>query len=310
MAEDIRGIPFDANSTALPDGTIVYDNIIYSADFAEWLGTYFKNGVLVPKGAMISTELQVTNPDDTHLNIAVGNIVVNGRTGFVTEAVTMETVAAAPDMYRKDRVVVELNLEENTNGFQLKLVTGTEAATAEAPALIRTDEIYQMSLATVNYDYTGIISIIDDRVDESLCGISQVLIGVRTPMPVTGDSADNISYDGSASGLSGQTVQDAIDEMAADYTGSAKTKTYTATVPTTGWSGSAAPYSIDVTVTGILESDNPIVDMISSSTYETAQNQADAWGEIYKITAGTNKITLYSNSVSATEIPIQLKVVR
>jgi hypothetical protein len=302
MAEDIRGIPFDANSTALPDGTIVYDNIIYSADFAEWLGTYFKNGVLVPKGAMISTELQVTNPDDTHLNISVGNIVVNGRTGFVTEAVTMETVAAAPDMYRKDRVVVELNLEENTNGFQLKLVAGTEAATAEAPKLIRTDEVYQMSLATVNYDYTGITSIVDDRVDESLCGISQVLIGVRTPMPVTGDSADNISYDGSASGLSGQTVQDAIDELVS--------KTYTATVPITGWSGSAAPYSIDVTITGMLESDNPIVDMVPSATYETAQSQADAWGEIYKITAGTNKITLYSNSVPKTEVPIQLKVVR
>lgn len=303
---EIRGIPFDANSTALPDGTIVYDNIIYSADFAEWLGTYFKNGVLVPKGAMISTQLQVTNPDDTHLNIAVGNIVVNGRTGFVTEAVTIETVAAAPDMYRKDRVVVELNLEENKNGFQLKLVAGVESTTAEPPALTRTDEIYQMSLATINYDYTGITSIVDDRVDESLCGISQVLIGVRTPMPVTGDSADNISYDGSASGLAGQTVQAAIDEIVEDYS----PKTYTATVPITGWTGSEAPYSIDITVTGLLNTDSPIIDVIPDTVYSTAQSQIEAWSEVYKITTDANKIVLYANNVPTTAIPIQLKVVR
>lgn len=300
----LRGIPFDANEIILPDGSAGYDNVIYSADFAEWLATYFKNGVLVPGGALISTELQVTQTDASHIKIDTGNIVVNGRTAFVTEAVTMETIAAAPNMERWDRVVVELNLDENINSFVLKILTGTEATSPEAPELSRTNEIYQMSLATVKHNNSGIYAILDDRATEDLCGISQVLIGVKPPLPVTGDEASNIGYDGSSSGLSSTNVQDAIDEVVG------RTKTYSATIPTTGWSGDAAPYSKDITVTGIVAADNPIIDITLSGDYTNTQKQLSAWGDIYRIVAGANKITCYSNEIPEIAIPIQIKVVK
>ena len=35
MTEKLKGIPFDANEIILPDGTPGYDNVIFSADFAE-----------------------------------------------------------------------------------------------------------------------------------------------------------------------------------------------------------------------------------------------------------------------------------
>lgn len=304
----LRGIPFDANEIILPDGSAGYDNVLYSADFAEWLGTYFKNGILVPGGALISTQLQVTDVDASHIKIDTGNIVVNGRTAFVTEAVYMTSTASAPNVERWDRVVIELNLEENTNAFILKVVIGTESTAPEAPALVRTDEIYQMSLGTVKHNNSGIYEIIDDRAVDNLCGISQVLIGVKPPLPVTGDEASNIGYEGSSSGLSSTNVQDAIDEVVADL--NEVTKTFTATIPVTGWVGDAAPFSLEIQAQGILSTDNPIVDIVSSSTYASAKQQLSAWGNIYKIITGVNKLTCYADTKPEVAIPIQIKVVR
>ena len=47
---------------------------------------------------------------------------------------------------------------------------------------------------------------------------------------------------------------------------------YSVTVGT-GWSGSAAPYSISVTVNGMLATDKPIVGLVPSATYADAANQ-------------------------------------
>lgn len=301
----IRGIPFDANEVVLPDGSAGYDNVFYSADFAEWLGTYFKNGVLVPGGAMITTQLKVTNPDFEHIKIDKGNMVVNGRTAFVTEPVTIETTASAPNVERWDRIIIELNLEENVNAFILKVVTGTEGAAPEPPALVRTNEIYQMSLATVKHNNSGIYAIVDDRVNETLCGISQVLIGVKPPLPVTVDEASNIGYDGSSSGLSATNVQDAIDEIVTE-----NIKNITATIPITGWTGTDVPFTLDLTMPAILASDNPIIDVVLSSVYDTSQKQLKAWGNIYRIVAGSGKLTCYSYEKPEVAIPIQIKVVR
>lgn len=92
--------------------------------------------------------------------------------------------------------------------------------------------------------------------------------------------------------------------------GSTATATYTATITTT-WAGTAAPYTQDITVNGILSSDNPIVDAVLSATLATAQAQEKAWGYVSKITTSTNTITVVCNKTKpTTAIPIQLKVVR
>lgn len=304
----LRGIPFDANEIILPDGTAGYDNILYSADFAEWLGTYFKNGILVPSGAMITTELKVTKVDSTHVSIAKGNMVVNGRTVFVPEAISLLTTATIPNTERWDRVVIELNLEENTNAFVLKFLIGTESNAPVAPDLIRTDEVYQMSLATVKQNTSGVYSIVDERSSEDLCGISQVLIGVKPPLPVTGDEATNIAYDNSSSGLDAINVQDAIDEL------KARVKTFTTTIPITSWNtfstNSETYYKRVITVTGLLATDNPIIDVVASSTPSTAQKQLASWGSIFKATTAANQITFIATDIPEIAIPVQIKVVR
>ena len=55
----------------------------------------------------------------------------------------------------------------------------------------------------------------------------------------------------------------------------ATTTTYTATI-STSWSGSG-PYTQNITVSGLLSTDNPIVGPVLSATLATRQAQQEAW---------------------------------
>ncbi len=78
----------------------------------------------------------------------------------------------------------------------------------------------------------------------------------------------------------------------------------------TSWSGSSAPYSKTVTVSGILAADTPIVDVVMSGTYATDDARQKAWSKIYRIVTAANQITLYATVKPTVSLPIQLKVVR
>ena len=92
--------------------------------------------------------------------------------------------------------------------------------------------------------------------------------------------------------------------------GGASTKLYTATIGTS-WSGSAAPYTQNITVSGILASDTPIVDVdLSSTAYANKNAVLEAYAKVYRITTAANSITVYADEKTTTSIPIQLKVIR
>lgn len=88
-----------------------------------------------------------------------------------------------------------------------------------------------------------------------------------------------------------------------------KIVTYTATLDTT-WSGSAAPYSKEQTISGILASDTPIIDIVPSSTYATAQSQEEGWSNIYRAVCAANKITFYAHEKPTVSLPIKITCVR
>ncbi|WP_085832129.1 hypothetical protein [Clostridium merdae] len=94
------------------------------------------------------------------------------------------------------------------------------------------------------------------------------------------------------------------------WNGKATTTTYTATLSTAGWSANA-PHTQTVTVSGLLEIDNPIIDVVLSDAVATAQAQLDAWGYVSKIVTGENSIVVYCYDAKPTiAIPIQILVVR
>lgn len=90
----------------------------------------------------------------------------------------------------------------------------------------------------------------------------------------------------------------------------AVSQTFTATITAAGWTGDATPYTNDVTVTGLTADDNPFVDMIASSTFETAETEIEAFANIYRMVTAENKLTVYAAEKPTVDIVIQIKVVR
>lgn len=84
----------------------------------------------------------------------------------------------------------------------------------------------------------------------------------------------------------------------------------TATI-TMNWNGTQAPYTQEIAVEGIKESDNPIIDIVLADDVQTAILQEKNWGYISRIKTADGKILVYCNKKKTTvDLPIQIKVVR
>ena len=86
-------------------------------------------------------------------------------------------------------------------------------------------------------------------------------------------------------------------------------KFFSTTINTGDWTGSD-PYVATKTISGILSTDTPIVDIVLTGVYEDDLEILEQWGNIYRITASNNNITIYSQNEISIDLPIQLKVVR
>ena len=92
--------------------------------------------------------------------------------------------------------------------------------------------------------------------------------------------------------------------------GAASRVSYTATITTT-WSGSSAPYTQAVSVSGILATDTPHIMPVYSTTNSTAITQKEAWACVSKAETsdGTITFTCFEDKPT-TDIPIQIEVMR
>ena len=84
-------------------------------------------------------------------------------------------------------------------------------------------------------------------------------------------------------------------------------KSFTVSIGTS-WSGTSAPYTQDITVKGILATDEPIVDLIASTS--NYGKEMEEYAKIFKITTSANKITVYATEKTTASISCKLKVVR
>jgi hypothetical protein len=87
--------------------------------------------------------------------------------------------------------------------------------------------------------------------------------------------------------------------------------TYTATLPSASWTGSSAPYSKAVTVTGILATDQPDIDIdLSSTAIANIATLQTEWSKVYRAVTSANAITFYATEKPNNSIPLKIKVVR
>jgi len=94
--------------------------------------------------------------------------------------------------------------------------------------------------------------------------------------------------------------------------GAATTATYEATVTTT-WTGTSAPFSQKITVTGIISGEvcTVDIDLTDAEDYEEEQAIATDWAKIYRIVASDDdEITVYATAETTIAMPVTIKAVR
>lgn len=107
-------------------------------------------------------------------------------------------------------------------------------------------------------------------------------------------------------------ISTAVGQMSQQISQKASTANYLATLSSSGWS-SSAPYSQTVSVSGILSTDVPFVDvdMSVATTADEGAALTEAWGLIGRVTADTDSITAYCYEEKPTvDVSLILKVVR
>ena len=93
--------------------------------------------------------------------------------------------------------------------------------------------------------------------------------------------------------------------------GGAKKVMYTATIPTASWTSSGGGYYKDVTVSGILATDTPVVGAVLSDDVSSAKLQGTAFASVNRIVTSANNIRCWAyTSAPTTAIPIQLLCIR
>jgi len=145
------------------------------ADFNAFLLDSIGSGYVLGYGF----ELRViqNSPANMGVYVRTGRCYVQGYYGWVTtnEALTVPTADATNP--RIDRVVARLSVSVNQS-VTFAVLTGTPAPSPSAPALTRTSETYEISLAriAVGAGVTSIVAanITDERGDATVCGVAGV----------------------------------------------------------------------------------------------------------------------------------------
>lgn len=84
--------------------------------------------------------------------------------------------------------------------------------------------------------------------------------------------------------------------------------TYTATL-NTAWDGSG-PYTQTISVSGILASDNPIIDVVTSGTFATDKDRCAEFSKIYRAVTANGSITFYADEKPVRAIPVRMLCIR
>lgn len=169
----MTAFPFTSKLTYDEKGWPMLDRAVDSVVLRKLMKDYFTNGV---HGIGDSTCLQVSalfDGSDT-VYVSPGEAMIQGATGYIEDIAELPLTAADNDLPRIDTVVVRLNDNIDFRNMYLDIVIGTPSSVPVAPALTRSDSIWEIGLAdlyrTANSTIITNSSITDTRLDSERCG--------------------------------------------------------------------------------------------------------------------------------------------
>lgn len=285
-----------------------YDRKYGADELAEYFASLIGNGI----SADIIDCFKVTSVSGMQISINAGYAWINGY-WVKNDAVVLKTLAAAPASgSRVDSVV--LRFSKADRNIELVIVQGD--VNASFKALTRTSDVYELMLGyiTISAGVSAITAsmITDTRSNDSYCGILSTFSQKAIPdKSITSEKiADGAVAADQLAPASVETakIKDKVVTTAklADH---AVSVDYMVTLNTT-WSGSAAPYTKEQTINGILAADKPLIDLVSSATFADATKQENAWALVYRAVTAANKITFYAKAKPTVSIPLQIRCVR
>lgn len=87
-------------------------------------------------------------------------------------------------------------------------------------------------------------------------------------------------------------------------------KVFSGTLTVAGWQETAAPFSQAVTISGVLATDEPIIDLVPSDTYTTAIEEDTVWGNIYRAVTTADTITFYAKEKPTVALNFKARCIR
>ena len=144
------------------------DRLYNADDISGFFYNLISDGVL----ATPSTNLQVQAGTGLQVSVSPGYGMINAKYINLTTSQAVQLTAADIALDRIDRIV--LRLDRQNRQIVIAAKTGTPAANPAAPALTRTADVYELSLARIAVAHgTAAITqaqITDERSNTSLCG--------------------------------------------------------------------------------------------------------------------------------------------
>lgn len=144
----------------------------YTAEeYSEYFRMVLTNGIY--NGG---TNLQVAaGGGDMTVDVKDGYAIINGYLYKVEGGVTLTLDNADVTYNRIDRIVLRWDIREESRFIKAMVIKGVASEHPVAPALTRSDEIYELSLAQVliraGSNYVAGADVTDERLNAEVCGI-------------------------------------------------------------------------------------------------------------------------------------------
>lgn len=153
-----------------------------ASDFAAYFGDVLSSGLLHTDN-IPALEVKCEGTD-LRTYVEPGKAIIQGYGYQNTTNLYLDHALPEATLDRIDRIVLRLDKRNQSRFIKLFIAQGAADANPVAPALTRDEFIYELSLAQIrvraNTSTLNPADLIDERLDESLCGLVYSLISIPT----------------------------------------------------------------------------------------------------------------------------------
>ena len=153
-----------------------------ASDFADYFGSVLSTGLLHTDN-IPALEVKCEG-NDLRTYVMPGKAVMQGYLYENTSNLYLEHALPEATLDRIDRIVLRLDKRNQSRFIRLFVKQGVASSNPAPPDLQRDDFIYELSLAQIrvraNTSTLNPADLIDERLDESLCGLVYSLISIPT----------------------------------------------------------------------------------------------------------------------------------